>query len=332
MSDSTTPLLFLASRLTGLDQGLVPRVEGELRTIETTARQSTRDASECWSIETHVPFRATAPWSNHDSDTIIWRGNVDRIASTVDGLIIHGVGGGSFGVGSEATIAHGHSLPILYLHPKGERVSKFVSGMAKHSYAMSVVEFGDSDDLEWAVSEWLDTNRHLIENGPRRRERIAAIWARLHLELRSAWATVSMTGNSPAIVEVCFVAGMGVHEIEHVMMHPLFLHGLPAGKLVRLAGSLGVPISDLLGSLTKAPALDAGEEAALQEWQRQEGFGDDFTDLVRRRALTCRAALQQRDRQVRLSGAPARAKSPLDLSTGVGWRQFYLSWRDGDLD
>lgn len=323
------PRIYLACKLTGLSEERRAALELACDVMQRAAVSAAVDDTPPWEVVVYTPLMYTAPWRNTESASAIWRGNLHQVVRQADALIIHGADGASFGVGNEGTLAYMRGLPILYVHEAGEPVSRQTLGMATDAFDMSVLPYRSEGQLADLVGAWVRERRDTLRVGPTLRMSTSQMWTPLQRELLSAWEAVLRKGPTE-VAEACWVAGVGVGEVNEAVRHPMLLAALPGMKLARLGSALGVRVAPFLGSLRRYPALTAAEEDALNAWQARYGFGDELRRVVGNAARKWKSEEAARQTQ-RVEAAAAARSDAYDLTNETGWDGFYRAWRDGRL-
>ena len=220
-------LVYVAMPLSQLEAGKErDHVELFADAVVRAVEDATQTSSEPWPVRIHSPIKWSAPWrSDHLTAEDVYELNTCKIWEEADALIVIGHGGGSLGSGQELVWAFGQHLPVLYVHPNADQVSRQLRGAAAE-HDISVVGYETPDDLRDKVGRWLVSRRHVIVDGPRRRRARTIRFAELRARLESAWQSRSAEerlhvvattriaeGRVKRLVHTRFVPSEAVHSL-----------------------------------------------------------------------------------------------------------------------
>lgn len=160
------PLVYVASKLTGLEADGQSVIDGWCSAIRETVE---RLAADAWYPRLHLPIKFSAPWKD-DGLTAgqVYELNSDVLWRVADALIVLTYGGGSLGVGHELTTALQLGVPTLILVRSSDPLSRHIEGMADE-YGASCETFIETERLRDIVDGWMRRERRRIDDGPRRR-------------------------------------------------------------------------------------------------------------------------------------------------------------------
>jgi hypothetical protein len=273
--DSDTPLVYVASALTHLDEEGRQLVEAWCHIIQEKVVEVSGEADQKWRLRVHLPIAWSAPWNEQDDRSAeeIYEQNARIVREEADALIVLGYGGGSLGAGQEFAWASAVRLPILYLQNKGQPMSRQIAGTPAD---LETAEFDTPEDLVDAVATFLRRNRGVIEDGPRRRRNRAAEFARLAAVIRGAWEGIGDYRRD----EACGLSRLHRRRIEE-LLEPVTLATASLGEVAALTAALGIDLGRAL-SPAALPDLDAAQLAALRTAAAEyEWTGPTALELLR---------------------------------------------------
>lgn len=251
-----SPLLYIASPLSSLDDDGRQLVCAWSREIDVAVVEATSEAEVPWNVRTHAPSLRSAPWRGDDlTDGQVYELNRQTVLEEADALIAIGYRGGSFGAGQELGWAASVGIPMLYLAPKDHPVSRQIRGLVKEA-DLEIVAF--EEDPQPAVRTWIASRRHAIQDGPRRRRERGAVGTALQAVLNARWSSLDMNARTA----VCAIARMRPARVNSLLQR----RGLPAAasldELARLSGALGVELGRYLAA-APPPQLGPRQLSAL---------------------------------------------------------------------
>lgn len=263
------PLVYLAMPLSQLGDDEERRhvelfTDAIVRAIEDTTQ---KEATDPWPVRIHSPLKWSAPWGPDElTPSEVYELNTGKIWEEADALIVIGHSGGSLGSGQELIWAFGQHLPVLYVYPHTDPVSRQLTGAcAEHD--VSVVGYGTPEDLRDKVGRWLGARRHVIVDGPRRRRARALRFAELRARLESAWESRSVEEQLHVVGTTRIAKG----RIERLITSPHALAAATAHELSALGGALQVEaIADLFAQ--PLPDLRSEQVAALVDAADELGW------------------------------------------------------------
>ncbi len=232
------PVIYLASRLTGVDGDHRKLLDGWCTLIEQAVTDATVDSGNPWRVAVHTPLVWSAPW-NDDGRTPrrIYQMNSQKVADSA-ALILLVTNGGGLGVGQELAWATALRLPILLLHPHDEAPSRQALGTPAD---IKVVSFDDAMQLVEAVKDFVRSNRHTMTDAHRRRESLTTALIPVRERLAEAWAAIGDTDRDRVEAE------SRVHRarIQQLVDANHALAGASISELFSLAGALSLDLSCL---------------------------------------------------------------------------------------
>lgn len=227
-----TPLIYIASPLTHLDQTGRDAVLAWGDIVESAIREATIEAEDDWAVCVHLPAKLSPPWVSDDrSSQEIFELNTDVLWCEADALIIIAHQGGSLGAGQELEWARAVQLPILYVHRRSEPVSRQVRGTPAD---ITLCPFGDPGELRDAVTTFIRSRRYVIQDGPRRRRSRSLRFTPLALSLHDSWRDRDQGSRR----EIAALAGLDVRSVERLLTDPLRLATLASAQLAMLSSAL----------------------------------------------------------------------------------------------
>lgn len=312
-----TPMVYLACALSSVNEKSKEELEADCRLIVKTVVEAGLEAER--EIMVYDPISQSAPWAGRPPRTgpEIWELNTNKVLVEADALIVHGFQGGSFGVGHEGGMAHARGIPILYVHHESTKVSLQVRGMPAF---LEIGPFSDREALRDVVLVWLDRWRKTIELGPRYRRSQELSFRPLWDDLRLHWAEVAGQGakSERRMAEISSACRMSVDEISDVLRHPLKVASMPAAKLLLLGAALDIVVSAYFAALLGPRELPITEWKALRNAQHENGWGDEFTQVIQNVGRVAK----ERD---------AAIVSRLDLEEAENWELLAKAWMRGEV-
>jgi hypothetical protein len=250
------PVVYIASPLSSLDDDGRRLVSSWSREIDAALAEATSEADVKWNLRTHAPSVRSAPWrGDRLTEREVFELNRGTVLQEADGVIAIGYRGGSYGAGQELGWAASVGTPVLFLVPKGDPISRQISGFATEA-DLEIVEF--EDDPKPAVRTWIVQRRHAIEDGPRRRRERAASATALQSALRNEWAKRSPEDRTA----VCAIARMQPARVSGLVEQPGLTAAASLDELNRLAGALGLEVGRYLAA-APPPQLSGRQLGAL---------------------------------------------------------------------
>lgn len=225
--DSPQPLIYVSAPLAAL-RAIEQRESGPW--VEEVAAILAATEIEGCEFELFSGLEIFRHWPEDiDSDAAteqIFRLNSNAAWAYTDALITFRVSGGSTGGGVELAWACTLGVPILYLHPEGEAISRLVRGMQREA-DLVVASVRGEKQARHEVRNFLLPRMPLIQDLARRRAswhrrleplhgRLAAAWgASSEDERRAASAAAGLTsGRAQRLVgEVSALAAAGLREV-----------------------------------------------------------------------------------------------------------------------
>jgi prophage maintenance system killer protein len=247
------PQLYVACVLTATaeDKEAMNNLRSWCHNVERAVDEATRGGSDEpglereWRVECDIPLRRTRPGSPHTPQQVFER-NSRALWSEADAMIAIGYRGGSSGVGQELEWAIRQGIPILYLVPDGDTVSRQVEG-ARHQADITIEPFDEPEELARIVEGWIVSRRRVIEDGWRRREIHRSRVVAAQAMARAALAQL----DHAARFEVCAIAQLKPGRVHRLLTDPDALLAASLGEYLRLTAALGLEI----GSPREAPAV-----------------------------------------------------------------------------
>ena len=295
------PLIYIASPLTRADQSPEQRrsVTFQVDKIVATIQDPRFDGGQL-EFRTHAPAVLSAPWSSDASQWDIYRQNTRLVLAEADAIIILSLHGGSSGTGQELELACRRGIPILHLSPKGESVSRQVSG----NPLTSVKSYELPDQLASVVRHFIKKNRSKIEEGPRIRRNLSILYRLLQSDLWDKWRSLNHRDQAVA-AEQCMLTP---DYIDHYVSDPLLVATLSLNQIIRLGNSLGI---DVVHYFTERRSpLSYKQVKSLVSAQEENGWSDIQAERLRQHA-----------EQVLLSDGVRR----LILSSPADWYRLHES-------
>jgi hypothetical protein len=222
--------------------------------ISEAVVEATLDDQPPWEIRPWVPFTWSAPWSEDGrTSEQIYDQNM-RFVRDAAALITIGFKGGSLGSGQEFAWAAALRIPILYLRPKGEPLSRQIEGTPVD---IEFVEFESVEEVRSSVINFARSRRAVFEDHPRRLRDRAMMLAQLTRAISDRWAPLSDSDRK----RVTANARLHPRRAVELISDPLTLATGTLNELLALTGALGVdPWRLLSGGL---PELESQQVEAL---------------------------------------------------------------------
>jgi len=112
--------------------------------------------SQGWPV--YLPHQQTDPEHNPDADpALVFATDYDRVAEA--SLIIAHIGIASSGVGAELGIAYERKIPVVALHARAERPSRFLLGLVLAA-GFPLLVYEGADDAAEKLAAWLAMATH----------------------------------------------------------------------------------------------------------------------------------------------------------------------------
>jgi hypothetical protein len=303
-----SPLLYVGMPLSHLpDKKDRERVELLAFTVDRAIVEEAQGAEEPWPIRIHSPIKLTAPWKEDDwSDGEIYRINSGKLWAEADAMILIADCGGSLGMGQELEWACDLQIPVLYVHPDEDPVSRQVKG-ATEEYDIEIVSYTDPADLRDKVGRWLTSRKPAILDGPRRRRNREFIFSRTAKFFRDAWDALDPSRQEA----IAMIARLKVARIERAVHDPQVLTAMSLQEIGALRGALGFPKLVIGPAPAVAAELREEQRAALAAAAREFGWDPEIVLL-----------LQERAREELAQGGVRR----LPLASIRDWAGLYRRW------
>jgi hypothetical protein len=236
---------------------------------EAVASETGGDDLHTWTFKCYIPFAETAPWGEDGlRPEQIYERNSRALWTRCDAMIVVGLHGGSIGVGQELEWAIQQGIPILYLVPPDDHVSRQVEG-AKSDADLTIRSFGGTRELKNAVRDWLATRREVIEDGQRvreiHRERVLVLQA----AMEARWKMLDADGRA----EVCATARLAPARVNRLLLDLDALAAAPLLQLTRLTAVLGVEIGIVRETAVLPSRLSPTQLVALEQAAEENGWG-----------------------------------------------------------
>lgn len=274
-ADLDLPLIYIASPLTRANQSDEERrlVNFEVDKIINIIQDPHFDGSPL-RYRTHAPAVLSAPWSSSASPWQIFQKNTLLVLAEADALIVLSLQGGSAGIGQEIELATQRGLPILYMVPKGDSISRQIDG----NPLIDCQTYDQPDELGQTVRDFISRNKAQINHGPIRRRGTTIIYSALQEELREKWVT--MTGKDQN--EVTAQLGLQPAYLDHYLSHPLLVATMAHHQLIMIGTGLRVDIAGFFTTLTRT--LSMQEISALVSAKEEYNWSDEDSEKLLQRA------------------------------------------------
>lgn len=292
------PLIYIASPLTRADQSpeLRRSVTFQVDKIVTTIQDPCFDGGPL-QFRTHAPAVLSAPWSSDASQWQIYRQNTLLVLAEADAVILLSLNGGSSGTGQELELACRRCLPILYLSPKGESVSRQVSG----NPLVTLESYELPHQLDTVVRRFIHSNRNQIEDGPQGRRDLSILYRPLQSDLWRKWRILNHSDQMLAAERCRFTPDY----VDHYLSNPLLVATLSLSQIIQLGNSLDI---DVVHYFTQRQSpLSFGQVKSLISAQEEHGWSDLHAER-----------LMQHAEHVLLSDGIRR----ITLSSPADWHRF----------
>ncbi len=273
--DHDLPLIYIASPLTRADPSPEQRrsVTFQVDKIVATIQDPRFDGGPA-QFRTHAPAVLSAPWSSDASQWDIYRQNTRLVLAEADALIILSLQGGSSGTGQELELACRQGIPILHLSPKGENVSRQVSGNP-----LINVEFYElPDQLASVVRLFVQNNRSKIEDGPRIRSNLSILYRHVQSDLWYKWRSLNHRDQLVA-AEQCRLAP---DYIDHYLSDPLLVATLSISQIIRLGNNMDIDVVHYF-TQERSP-LSYRQIKSLVSSQEENGWSDSHAERLMQHA------------------------------------------------
>lgn len=277
--DESLPRIYLAVRLSHLSDDERKQVELLDHTVcEAILDVTTRNA-EPWSVSVHSPVRRSAPWRG-DSLTAeeIYEINTAQIWRGSDALIIIGFRGASLGAGQELAWAAALALPVLYLHPSEDPVSRQLAG-ATEAMDLTLGGYSSPQELRDLVCRWVTSRRHALSDAPRRRRARALRLAAFQAQLAEAWAVCGEAERAHVVA----VTRIAANRIERLASEPHALAAASVFEYTALADALALESFELPFAIG-GPELGQPQFEALLNAANEYGWPPEVTSRLYDRA------------------------------------------------
>ncbi len=265
--EDSLPQIYLAAPLSHLDNDDRQAVEFLADAICEAVIDATTRAAKPWKVGLHSPVRWTPPWkADGQTPEQIYRLNSNEMWSKTDALIVIGFRGASLGAGQELGFAMGLAMPVLYVHPKDQPVSRQLSG-ALDVADLTIVGYESPQHLRDRVRRWVGGRRHLLGDGPRRRRGRRLRFASIQTQIREAWEQCDSEERDHVVAVTRIARG----RIERLASDPYAVAAATCNELFALVGALQLESVELphrvepprLGSQQVEAMLNAASE---YEW------------------------------------------------------------------
>jgi hypothetical protein len=229
--------IYVACALTWVSADDRPRLIQDCSAIVESIVDVAR--GEGWRIDAYDPITHTPPWEKEGrryTPAEVW--DIDSLkVSEADAVVVHGVRGGSTGVGIEVALAFTRGIPILYLHSESGDASRLVKGMPAFLDIDTILDSGDEDRsiLKERVAGWVRRWYPVIAAGPANRAAADAAFAPLHRRLAAWWAALPPADRTLVAQD----ALMTEPEVGHYLRSTALFAGMPAFRLDSLRRALG---------------------------------------------------------------------------------------------
>lgn len=296
--DGPVPIVYLACRLTGLNNDQRKLLDSWCTHIEQVVTETAAESENKWDVAVHIPFTWSAPWNDDRPPDASYAVN----STTVSGcaaVVILSIDGGGLGVGQEFAWAAALRLPILLLHPTDQPPSRQAIGTPAD---LTVVGFANATELAEAVRNFLRANRSIIEDWHRRMTNLTVTLTPLRETLAEHWHA---TGERD---RVRIESESRVHQrrIGHFVDDDHALATATMSEIFALVGALGIDPTLIFASASMPDLTHRQREALGVAADEYEWSG---TDVL---------ALETRARLELARGGTRR----LSLATPADWVQF----------
>lgn len=273
--DEELPLIYIASPLTRPDGSDEDRrlVTFEVDKIVNVIQDPHFDGSPL-QYRTHAPAVLSAPWVSSASPWQIFQRNSLYLLAEADALIVLSLQGGSTGTGQELELAVQRGLPILYLVPENDSISRQIEG----NPLVDCRKYDQPDELDQVVRDFVKRNQNRIEHGPMQRRNTFILYTPLQLELRTKWLAMSVSGQR----ELSAQLGLAPAFLDHYLSHPLLVATMAHHQLLMIGTRLGVDVPSYFTTSTRAVTMQ--EIGALVSAKEEYGWSDDESERLLQRA------------------------------------------------
>ena len=243
----------------------------------TSGGDITGDARS-WTVRCDVPLDRSSPWKAKDATPEgIYARNSSALWSQSDAMIVIGFRGGSIGVGQELEWAIQQGIPVLYVQPAGQPVSRQLEGAA-HQADITIEPFEEPPELTRIIARWLARRRRTIEDGARIRSMNRDRLVVAQTVMRTTWARL----DRDARFEACAVAHIRPRQVNRLLLDLDALASASTGQLLKLTSALGLEIGSLLGPAPPViRRVSHAQLAALQLAAAENAWdGDTVVELI----------------------------------------------------
>ena len=258
-------LIYLASPISSLAGEQREEIVRDCALIKVTAEAYADTAEPPWGLRVHVPCLESSPWEAPDiSPEQVFDDNFSLVTERADALIVHGGWGGSVGAGQEFAWACAVRLPTLFLHKRGQPVSRQVQGTP---IDLEIVEFGSGLELIDAIADYVRRRRHAIQtHATQRSDRLIGLHG-LHDRLQESWSTLDPSSKQAAMA----IARLHPRRVEILLSGPGSLRPASIDEVLALSGALGIDAGrhltgETMTRLTQDQLRALETAAAEYEW------------------------------------------------------------------
>lgn len=263
-----TPLIYIASALTNLDQATRCDIQFIDDHINATLVENGRgDDANGPLVRVHSPYTHSNPDSDDGrSGDDIYCLNVGLVHDDCDGMVVIARAGGSLGSGQELAWAAALGIPILVVHRAEERLSRQVEGTAER-YDIEIRAFESPAELKAIVKSWSSSRKRAIEDGPRRRRERRSRIAPLHAALGAAWGKRDERERG----RIADLLHQSPARLDELIDSPALFAALPVSEASAFGTALGL---EMPGALFPDPVaeLSGSEEEALADAAEEHGW------------------------------------------------------------
>ncbi|WP_420619558.1 hypothetical protein [Candidatus Poriferisocius sp.] len=274
-ADLELPLIYIASPLTRANDSDEERrlVGFEVDKIVNIVQDPHFDGGPL-KYRTHAPAVLSAPWISNASSWQIFRKNTLLVLAEADALIVLSLQGGSAGTGQEIEMATQRGLPILYLVPQGDSISRQIEG----NPLIDCQKYDQPDELDQVIRAFINRNKSQIDHGPTRRRNATILYSALQEELREKWVTLSGEGQN----EITAQLGLEPAYLDHYLSSPLLVATMAHNQLLMIGIALGVDVPGFFTTFTRT--LSMQEISALVSAKEEYEWSDEHSERLLQRA------------------------------------------------